>query len=217
MWFDEVWDLLISRVFCLPSKVKSENHLFNFYLDSLPGIDLPDGASIRQTNLYNFISSLPAPPSTLMVGEAPGWRGCRFSGIPFTSEALLASAALPFEGKASTAFQNVHHEISASIFWKTIIPFHPDFFVWNCLPLHPHLPSNPLSNRSPTTRELQVFLPLLSKIMALVMPRRVLAIGRTAQRVLSWLDISAIPIRHPSHGGAQLFRAAILASFCSKI
>jgi hypothetical protein len=37
----------------------------------------------------------------------------------------------------------------------------------------------------------------------------VLAVGRQAQQALKWLDIPALAVRHPAHGGATEFQTAI--------
>jgi hypothetical protein len=146
----------------------------------------------------------------LLVGEAPGWHGCRFSGVSFTSEAQLSSGSLPFQGHISSHTGAPHAEASATIFWQALKSHHPHFFVWSSVPFHPHQPGEPLSNRTPTRQELQAFLPVLSEVIRLLSPKRVLAVGRQAQQALNWLAIPALAVRHPSHGGALEFKAGII-------
>lgn len=209
MWFDPFWSFLEQGVFPTPSILEGIRPLFNLYNTANPQFDLPQAASIRQANLFSFLESLPEPPPVLLVGEAPGWHGCRFSGVPFTSEAQLARGSLPFEGRLSSPSGAPHAEASATIFWETLKPHHPHFFVWSSVPFHPYQPGNPLSNRTPARQELQTFLPVLSEVIRVLAPNQVLAIGRLAQQVLDWLDVPARALRHPAHGGALEFKAGI--------
>jgi hypothetical protein len=144
-----------------------------------------------------------------LVGEAPGWHGCRFSGVPFTSELQLVEGRLPFSGQISSHSGAPHAESSATIFWQALKPHHPQFFIWSSVPFHPHLPGEPLSNRTPARQELREFLPVLSEVLRLLEPKQVLAVGRQAQQALAWLEIPDIALRHPSHGGATEFKAGI--------
>ena len=49
-----------------------------------PSLDRPGGAAIRAANLKAYLGAR-LHPRLMLVGEAPGYRGCRFSGIAFTS------------------------------------------------------------------------------------------------------------------------------------
>ena len=56
----------------------------------------------RQGNLLNYLLHFEGKPRYLIVGEAPGPWGCRFSGVPFTSERQLAQGELPFAGEPTS-------------------------------------------------------------------------------------------------------------------
>ena len=213
MWFEPFWSFLEDVVFPLPSLETGKYPLFNLYRDLDPQLDLPDAPAIRRANLRSYLESLPGLPPLLLVGEAPGWHGCRFSGVPFTSEAQLTGAKLPFSGQISSQVDKPNAESSATVFWKVMQPYHPHFFVWSSLPFHPHKPDQPLSNRTPTRQELRSFLPVLTGVVRLFSPKLVLAIGRQAEQALEWLDIPALSVRHPSHGGAALFESGVTAGF----
>jgi uracil-DNA glycosylase len=210
MWFDPLWNFLEQTLFPIPSVISGSRPLYNLYHSADPCFDLPQAAAIRRANLFSFLSSLPGRPPTLLVGEAPGWRGCRFSGVPFTSEVQLTRDMLPFQGQHSSNRDVPYGEASATIFWGTLSPYHPQFFVWSSLPFHPYQPGKPLSNRTPAMEELRAYLPLLNEVIKLVAPQQVMAVGRRAQQALVWLQIPAIPIRHPSHGGAKMFQSSII-------
>ena len=213
MWFDRLWELLQARVFSLPSETDGSSGLLNFYSSSDTLSELPQAAFLRRLNLLSWLQSLPELPGVLLVGEAPGWRGCRFSGVPFTSEAQLAAACLPFDGRRTSRFARPSQEATASVFWRELLPFHGQFFAWNVLPIHPHLAGLPLSNRNPGQSEIDRFLPLLDEIIQLLSPRQVVAVGCCASRAINRLGYPVTPIRHPAHGGASAFRVGILEVF----
>jgi uracil-DNA glycosylase len=73
--------------------------------------------------------------------------------------------------------------------------------LWNVVPTHPHRSGVPLSNRRPTAAEIAEGLPFVERV---AVGRRVLGVGRIAQHALG------VPyVRHPSHGGAAIFRAGL--------
>jgi uracil-DNA glycosylase len=125
--------------------------------------------------------------SVLLVGEAPGYRGARVSGIPFTSERQL-TGALPGEATA-TIVQRVLAEL-------VIVE---DVLLWNVVPTHP---GSATSNRPPTRAEIEAGRLFVEPLAG---DRLVVAVGRVAQRALG---VGAV--RHPSHGGARAFRTGLL-------
>jgi uracil-DNA glycosylase len=122
----------------------------------------------------------------LLVGEAPGYRGARVSGIPFTSERQLAGTG-PAEATAT-----IVHRVLAEL------GLEDDVLLWNVVPTHP---GSAWSNRAPTRVEVASG---LLYVEALAEGRRVVAVGRIAERALG---VSAV--RHPSHGGAAEFATGL--------
>lgn len=201
---------LEAEIFSLPS-TDGERPLFNFYRDTSPAIERPDAARVRRENLIRRIESFPRAPDYLVIAEAPGWRGARFSGVPLISEAILVDGALGFSGSPTCASNRPLSEASASIFWKLLRPMRERIFTWNCIPLHPHRPGAPLSNRSPSLKEIHTAVPQLLTLIDLLRPQQVIAVGRCAERALKFAGISAAEVRHPAHGGAAAFQAGIRA------
>jgi uracil-DNA glycosylase len=122
----------------------------------------------------------------VLVGEAPGYRGARVSGIPFTSERQLTGSG-PAEASAT-----IVHRVLAEL------GVEDDVLLWNVVPTHP---GTPTSNRPPTRREIEASRPFLD---AVTRGRSVIAVGRIAAQALD-----APYVRHPSHGGAQAFAAGV--------
>jgi hypothetical protein len=123
------------------------------------------------------------------VGEAAGYRGARISGIPFTSERQLTGRG-PAEATAT-----IVHRVLAEL------GLEDNVLLWNVVPTHPGTAS---TNRRPTREEIDAALPFLSQ---LTRGRRTIAVGRVANAVLG-----GPYVRHPSHGGAQAFRAGLIES-----
>jgi hypothetical protein len=124
----------------------------------------------------------------LLVGEAPGYRGARVSGIPFTSERQLTG-----EGPAEATATIVHRVLRE-------LGLEAEVLLWNVVPTHP---GTVASNRPPTGAEVRqgaAFVPLVAE------GRRVVGVGAVAAGALG------VPaVRHPSRGGAAAFRAGLTA------
>lgn len=202
MLLKDIWDLFEEKIF----ERSSTDVLFNQYKDNISGLDLPDGAKIRKENLRNYLRGFDSPPQVLLIGEAAGPWGCRFSGIPFTSERQLVNGSLPFSGRQSSTHSPPYLETSSSIFWGLLSEHYPDFFICNVVPYHPHKKGLPLTIRRPNISEIKEFLEALGHIIAILNPHKVIAIGRVAEYALKNIGVKAIYVRHPSQSGASLFR-----------
>lgn len=155
---------------------------FNFYREG-------PGAGSCRARLVRYLEERRGA-RVLLVGEAPGHRGARVSGIPFTSERQLTGEP---PGEASATI--VHRVLAEAGLAR-------DSLLWNVVPTHPHLPGRPDTNRRPTAAEIEegaLFLRELAR------GRTVLAVGRVAQHVLVGPHV-----RHPSRGGARAFRDGLL-------
>src|ERR1700726_1653074 len=134
MTLDDLWRFMENVVFTEASTAT----LFNQYSDVAPGLDKAAAIGIRRANLNSYCSSFTRRPTTLLVGEAPGPKGCRFSGVPFTSEEQLVAHTLPFKGRQSSNRATPYKESSATTFWAAMKGFEARAFAWNCVPFHPH-------------------------------------------------------------------------------
>ncbi|MFA4936156.1 MAG: hypothetical protein WC568_10015, partial [Candidatus Methanoperedens sp.] len=91
---DDLWSIFENKLFLFPTT----EVLFNQYKQVNLDVDLPNAHEIRKQNLRNYLESFSEKPSILVVGEAAGPWGCRFSGVPFTGEKQLCMHNLPFSG-----------------------------------------------------------------------------------------------------------------------
>ena len=67
--------------------------LFNPWTDHCARDLAPGSAPIER--LRRLGAHLDCAARLILVGEAPGYQGCRYSGIAFTSERLLCEGAIP--------------------------------------------------------------------------------------------------------------------------
>jgi uracil-DNA glycosylase len=164
---------------------------------------------IRRKNLFGYFKKMyESKPRVLLVGEAPGYRGCGRVGMPFSSEKLILSHPF-FSDKEVFGIENVDApiaEASASIVWKTFdtLDFYP--LMWATFPYHPHKPGNTASNRAPKLEEIKIGNQFITRLIDIYSIQNVVAVGRIAEKTLSEMGIeTSAAIRHPSHGGATLF------------
>jgi uracil-DNA glycosylase len=153
---------------------------FNFYRYG------PRAALLRQ-RLAVYLDAR-AEARYLLVGEAPGYRGARVSGLPFTSERQLTGTG-PAEATA-TIVRRVLRELEVE----------EDTLCWNVVPTHP---GTATTNRRPTRAEVAAGKAFLDRLGR---DRRVVAVGRLAEAATG-----ARYVRHPSHGGAPAFHDALAA------
>jgi uracil-DNA glycosylase len=163
----------------------------------------------RLNNLRLFLLYLlKGRPDVLLLGEAPGYRGCRITGIPFTSGAVIEKSKHRIfqELGEKIKLERVEAEATASVFWEFIGEDRHVPVLWNAFPFHPHL-VNCETNRRPTRSELDEGKQYLYMVFRLFRPRRLVSLGRVGQAILG----EAFPgqqikyIRHPSHGGKNAF------------
>jgi uracil-DNA glycosylase len=80
--------------------------------------------------------------------------------------------------------------------------------LWNVFPFHPRK-DGPLTNRTPTSAEVQGHLHVLDALLELLGRPPVICIGRTAQTHLAETHPEAPALRHPANGGVPQFRAGL--------
>lgn len=197
---DALWPLMRTHLFDTPST----HEAFNPYRDRHPELDRPDAPAIRRANLRAYFDAL-QQPRLFMMAEAPGPWGCRFTGVPITSEDQMLDPDFPLSGDRTSTADAPHTEYSGSIFWRVMTPAFPHFFIWNSVPLHPHDEGEPLTIRTPRRTEVRAWQDLTQGLLDALQPDRIVAIGRKAERAFTELNADPTYVRHPSHGGAKKF------------
>ena len=186
----------------------------------------PSAPAIRRKQLRAYLRQRLGKEKLALIGEAVGYRGGHFSGIPMTSERLLlgkqpdvvATLYKPQRTSKPEKCPNGFSEPTATIVWGTLLRLglKPDQFVlWNAFPWHSFDPRHGmLSNRMPDKSERAAGLPVLRAFLELFPCDQVVALGKVAAAGLDQLGIAAHCVRHPASGGAKLFRQQIAEIVC---
>lgn len=204
-------ELARKLVATLPSGLPT---LFNPWVDYC-SIDLPENSPAAK--LIRLSHHLNCNPEFILVGEAPGYQGCRHSGIAFTSERLLMEGAIPrvpAEASRLTMRRLPYSEPSATIVWKALyqLGIADRTILWNALQMHPHKPGMTESNRTPSDRELTFGAPALQMLIQAFPAAKVVAVGNNARDLLNSMGIDFLAtVRHPANGGATQFTDGLSA------
>ena len=187
----------------------------------------PRTPAIRRKHLVAYFRERLSKARLAIVGEAVGYRGGHFSGIPMTSERMLLrkqrhilAGIKPRRTSKPEKCRDGFSEPTATIVWGTLLRLgiRPEEFVlWNAFPWHSFdSRRGTLSNRMPNKSERAGGLPVLKAFLELFPCDQVVALGKIAAAQLEELNVDAHCVRHPASGGAKLFRqqiATIVARF----
>jgi len=196
-------------------QVQVPANTFNPWIHHDPDTDVDSNAPDARVDRLR--AHLQCKPKAILVGEAPGYQGCKISGIPFTSERLLLAGSIPRLDRPLSRLSKRERpwsEPSASIVWSTLhtLGIADRTILWNAYPWHPHEQGKLNSNRTPTPSERRSGLAILEELLKLRPGSKVFAVGRKAEESLAELGVSPIPLRHPARGGASQFRSGLSQS-----
>ena len=156
---------------------KSSDTVYNMYRGN------SENAKKCRENLKKYLEEH-KKTQILFVGEAPGYKGCARTGVPFTSDS---------------------GEISSKVLQGAIDKYNSkvDVLFWNAFPFHPHKKGDRSSNRKPNKAELEIgrkFLSLLLKVFPNI--KCIASVGNVAKRSLEEFEFEYQPahICHPSYG-----------------
>lgn len=193
------------------------------------GIDAtPEASRQRCLQLAAYLRHRLETAQIIMVAEAPGYQGARFSGLAMTSERLLSGKvnfvterdilgqvglfertnhinASPYRAVRQSGFA----EPTATVVWQELMATGQarNVVLWNTFPFHPHRAVNRLSNRKPNTAEIAANADILVRLRALFAQNcQLVAVGNVARDHLQELGVQATVLRHPANGGAPSFR-----------
>jgi len=145
----------------------------------------------------------------LLVGEAPGYKGCKITGIPFTSGRVFENVDHPIlqKLKRKLTLAKVESENTATIVWNYLATKNTTPLLWNSFPFHPHPEGEENKNRSPTDEEISFGIKFLRALNKMFSPEVIAGIGNAgvdcAQQAFPESEIRYI--RHPSFGGKSDF------------
>jgi uracil-DNA glycosylase len=176
----------------------------------------PENARRRENLGIYLTEMLDRSPRVLLVGEAPGFRGMRLTGVPFTNRSILEGPANSFglfgPGKCYVLppdAAGVPAEPTATVMWQVLAELEFLPLLWSAFPWHPHLPGKPLSNRTPTPAETALGAPFRQALIELFDIKSVVAVGNVAHQSLQRSGLEVPKVRHPSHGGRSGFKRGL--------
>lgn len=186
--------------------------VFNPYRDICSEHDRHDASSVRRQNLVRCLeAALAARADTIWIARDLGYRGGRRTGVALTDEVHLEPASVLMGGiELERATRGpVVAERTSAIVWRVLSCIGEPVVLWNIFPLHPYEAGNPFSNRCHTRAEREATWPLLTALIEMIAPKRIVAIGRDAGLALSGISIPVQVVRHPSYGGQAEFIAGV--------
>ena len=180
----------------------------------------PHSPAIRRKHLAVYFRERLGKARLAIVGEALGYRGGHFSGIPMTSERMLlrkqqniVAGIKPRRTSKPGVCPNGFSEPTATIVWGALLKIgvlSDEFVLWNAFPWHSFDPHRELlSNRMPNKSEQLSGRPVLKAFLELFPCQQIVALGKIAAAQLEQLGLNAHCVRHPASGGAKLFRQQI--------
>jgi len=194
-------------------------HVFNPWAERDP-LDATGGAGRPELGPAGRLARLRAhfavAPALVLLGEACGYQGCHFSGLPFTNEKLLLAGRIPRVSVVArlTTRPQPWCEPSATVVWGALhaLGLAERTVLWNAFAWHPFRPGIPYSNRAPTREELAAGRDVLDGVLDAFTRASLVAVGKVAQRALRELGREpCATLRHPSMGGADKFRTGLAA------
>ncbi len=183
--------------------------------------------AIRRNQLRAYLEERLGKSKVAIIGEALGYRGGHFSGIPMTSERILLgkkkgsgielehvfSSIKPRRTSKPKSCPDGFSEPTATIVWSTLLKLGlkpQQFVLWNAFPWHSFDPRRGmLSNRMPNKSERSAGLAVLKAFLDLFPCDEIVALGNVAVSQLKEMNVECQGVRHPASGGAKLFREQI--------
>lgn len=191
------------------AQAESNSTLTNVYA----GSSLQNEICRYNLSLY-FHYMLKNNSHVILVREAPSYRGCRLSGIPFTCEDMFTQEWLPDLMGINLGYRifskdKPERELSALTVWPKLKEWYNQYgtvpLLWNICPFHPHKENNDKSNRTPYVQEIMAGKEFLIKFLDLFEIKHIGSIGRKAEKAIKGMKHETFYLRHPAHNGSNVF------------
>ncbi len=141
----------------------------------------------------------------LLIGEAPGYAGCRITGIPFTSGELIRNSNIDILKilNPNIFLDKIESEKTATIVWDYLKNKNKLPIFWNSFPFHPFNIGDESSNRAPSDEEIDEGKFYIQELVKIFKPKTIASIGRKGEKILKniYPNEHIQYIRHPSYGG----------------
>lgn len=156
-----------------------------------------------------FQYSLTRNSRILLIGEAPGHKGCAITGVPFTSEYVIRNSIPRLDGRLRLRANGNLREASATIVWSCLERHGVIPLMWNAFPFHPHGEGNLSSNRTPAPHEVECGFEFIHRLVRIFEPKLIVSVGKKAHGLLTSKGMTCSYVRHPSNGGSNEFNATM--------
>lgn len=182
-----------------------DNNSFNFYQQSYraPGDEL-----LVSNNLECYLVKMQKlDPSMLLIGEAPGYKGCKLTGIPFTSEYQVLHDEFFADGFEVLNDEAIDKENSATLIWSVLSQVKNKPLMWNIYPFHPvNINGN---NGTPRSRDIKLGREILELLLQMFNIKEIYCLSYLARNALEHHPLFRGYIRHPSRGGQTECRVCL--------
>jgi len=202
-------------------KRASFENVFNPYSDRCKQYDTEDAPDKRCRALLALLrAAAKVEVDSLWLGRDLGYRGGRRTGLALTDDVHVSDHAARWGVDIERATLGpMIAERTAAVIWKIIGRITDPIFLWNVFPFHPYRPDQPLTNRSHNSMERKVGEELLSELICMLKPRRLIAIGNdaadTAARLIGRVHFTRV--RHPSYGGQRTSLTQIESLYADQV
>jgi Uracil DNA glycosylase superfamily len=188
-------------------------HAFNPFADRCAVHDRAKAPETRAKILLALLAAAERRGTrALWLGRDFGWRGGRRSGLAFTDDLHFSQHLACFGLEAARPVLGPPMaERTAAAVWDALRGMEETFFLWNVVPLHPHPPGAPFSNRAHNAAERAAGEAILAELVGLLRPERIIAVGRDAEKAAARVapGLECVALRHPSFGGEARFGAQV--------